>query len=76
MPQVDFTLEVQGSGKSDSKHAAAFRFCPTRGTGHGVPLLDGDEPVTWQAFWADGSPWLARDGVARMSFTLRAPGPA
>lgn len=43
-----------------------------RGFGWGNSMAEDGEAVTWEAFWAEGSPWL-HNGVARGRFTLRAP---
>lgn len=29
-----------------------------------------DQPLSWDAFWAEGSPWLT-DGAARVRFSLK-----
>ena len=73
MPQVAYSLEVCGRGKSRSR-SDTDPFWPSGGYGWGNTCLeDGGSVPTWEAFWAAGSPWLARDGVARARFTLKKP---
>lgn len=68
--QVDYSMEVAGSSATDSG-GACRPFYPSAGSGWGDPIHD--EPVAWESFWADGSPWLARDSVACVRFTLHIP---
>lgn len=71
--QVGYSLEVRGSGASDSVTGQGA-FHPSKLIGWGISHLEsGSRPIAWDEFWADGSPWLARDGVARVRFTLQAP---
>lgn len=71
---VQATCTVTLCGKSCSWSQTGARwFLPWKGYGSGWSSCEvNGQPLTWQAFWAEGSPWLT-EGAARVRFVLEPP---